>query len=237
MYAAFSHPQQGHQDRPISGTKDLVAALPRAIGTANNTLAIASIRPTQITVGFREVAEKRRRIRAALDTSGIVERRVIPVVLGPDLNHYALDRHHRLAALIAEGFTRAPVRVVADFRHSSPSGFWIDMDRRGWCRPFDAEGRRTDYSEIPSSIAALSDDPFRSLASALRRIGGHPKDRKLFSEFAWADYLRGLISVEELNASFEAALDTALLLSLAPLRKDILTPRASAEKHDENERS
>ena len=36
----------------------------------------------------------------------------------------------------------------------------------------------------------LKDDPFRSLAGALRRAGGFAKDTRPFSEFLWADFLR-----------------------------------------------
>ena len=36
----------------------------------------------------------------------------------------------------------------------------------------------------------LVDDPFRSLAGELRRVGGYAKDTTPFSEFLWADFLR-----------------------------------------------
>ena len=44
--------------------------------------------------------------------------------------------------------------------------------------------------DIPKSIDALIDDPFRSLAGGLRRVGGFAKDTTPFSEFLWADFLR-----------------------------------------------
>lgn len=181
----------------------------------NSTLAIAAIRPTQMTVGYREVAEKRRRWRASRNTgsSKRSDRRAVPVVVGPDLAHYALDRHHWLCALTAEGVKDAPIYVVADLREVGTSRFWSELDRRGWCRPFDAQGRRQDYSEIPSSMSALNDDPFRSLASALRRAGGYTKNDTLFSEFAWADYLRQFMQVKDVDDDFDAALQAALALS------------------------
>lgn len=182
---------------------------------ANSTLAIASIRPTQMTVGYREVDEKRRRWRGNPNAVGLKrsERGAVPVVVGPGLTYYALDRHHWLCALAAEGVTDTPIFLVADLHDVRESRFWSDMDRRGWCRPLDAQGRRRDYSEIPSSMSALSDDPFRSLASALRRTGGYAKDKKLFSEFALADYLRRFMSAKDLNDDFDAALRAALALS------------------------
>jgi hypothetical protein len=49
--------------------------------------------------------------------------------------------------------------------------------------PFDDEGRRHGYWDIPKSVKDLIDDPFRSLAGELRRVGGFAKDTTLFSEF------------------------------------------------------
>ena len=184
------------------------------VAMANSTLAIAAIRPTQMTAGFREVAEKRRRWNEAKNVIGSrkLEGRAVPVVVGPNLAHYALDRHHWLCALTAEGVKHVAVVVVADLSKVSETAFWSDLDGRGWCRPIDAHGRRRDYFEIPSSMSGLSDDPFRSLASALRRAGGYSKDKKLFSEFALADELRRLMRAEDLDEDFEAAVQAALIL-------------------------
>jgi hypothetical protein len=59
----------------------------------------------------------------------------------------------------------------------------------------------------------MTDDPFRSLAGALRRIGGYAKDTTPFSEFLWADYLRRLIKQDDVEKDFKAALDAAFTLS------------------------
>ena len=64
------------------------------------------------------------------------------------------------------------------------------MDNRNWIHPFDAEGRRRHYRDIPKTFAELVDDPYRSLAGELRRAGGFAKDTTLYSEFLWADFLR-----------------------------------------------
>jgi hypothetical protein len=178
-------------------------------------MAIAEVRPTQITVGYREVAEKRRRWRHARNTNelDILQRRIVPIVVGPSAACYVLDRHHWLSALTAEGVTDVPVVVVADLQKLDQATFWSHLDRRGWCRPYDAQGRRQDYCDIPSSIAGLQDDPFRSLASALRRAGEFAKHKTLFSEFAWADFLRCRIGVKDLEEDFDGALQAALVLS------------------------
>ena len=45
------------------------------------------------------------------------------------------------------------------------------------------QGRRRHYKDIPKSVTGLVDDPFRSLAGELRRVGGFAKDTTPFSEF------------------------------------------------------
>ena len=92
-------------------------------------------------------------------------------------------------------------------------GFWRTLDRRGWCRPQNADGQRQDYSYIPTTIDGLADDPFRSLARALRRAGGHIKKTAPFSDFLWADFLRGRVPRTLVDDDFEAALREALELA------------------------
>lgn len=185
-------------------------------GQCRNTqsIAIRDLHPTQMTVGYREIANRRERRRAALAKGNDVFRSLsVPVALGPSNKCYILDRHHELCVLAAEGITDVQVNVVEDLRRFEWVRFWRTLDRYGWCRPRDADGRRQDYSYIPTTIDALSDDPFRSLARALRRVGGYAKQTAPFSDFVWADFLRGRVPRTLVNDDFEAALQAALALS------------------------
>ena len=177
-------------------------------------IAICELHPTQMTVGFREVAERRRRWRAASVTGeGAVRCLIVPVVLGPCGRRFILDRHHELCALAAERVTDVQVAVVDDLQRFEWVGFWRTLDRRGWCRARDSEGQRQDYSYIPTTINGLTDDPFRSLARVLRRAGGYAKQKAPFSDFLWADFLRQRLSRRLVNDDFEAALQEALALA------------------------
>ncbi len=62
-------------------------------------------------------------------------------------------------------------------------------------------------------MADLKDDPFRSLAGELRRVGGFAKDTTPFSEFLWADFLRRSLSRKNVEANFEKSLEKALALA------------------------
>ena len=126
---------------------------------------------------------------------------------------FALDRHHWLCALLAENVFEVAVHVEDDLSYLNEGSFWRTLDRRGWCHPFGTNGRKLPFANIPGFIGDLQDDPFRSLASALRRSGGFEKNKALFSEFLWADYLRRHINPSLVAKNFDLALKTALELA------------------------
>ena len=187
------------------------------------TALIAELHPTQITVGLREVAQKRLRWRSRLQKVGRGGSLsvVAPAVRGPAGILYLIDRHHLVRALEEEGVRDVLIRPIADFTALQTDEFWRALDRRGWCHPYDAEGRRGGFADIPSGVSALQDDPYRSLASALRRAGGFAKKRAPFSEFAWADFLRGRVPHEAIAAGFECALGQALFLAGTSAARDL----------------
>ena len=121
-----------------------------------------------------------------------------------------------MRAVEEEGVHEVLIRPIADFTALQPDDFWRVLDARGLCHPYDADGRRRAFGEIPAAISALLDDPYRSLASALRRAGGFAKKSTPFSEFAWADFLRRCVSSEALEADFEGALGQAVVLARSP---------------------
>jgi hypothetical protein len=178
-------------------------------------IPILSLRPTQVTVGFREVDEKRKawRERSAEKGAAYLGRHMIPVILGPKGRHYVTDHHHMARAMHDEGVKDVLVNVIADLRGLDKNSFWVVLDCRGWCHPYDAAGVRQDFAAIPTSIADLVDDPFRSLAGELRRAGGFAKDVTPFSEFLWADFLRHRIKRKAVDKDFESALQEALALA------------------------
>jgi hypothetical protein len=179
------------------------------------TIAIAELRPTQITVGMHEVAAKRREWRAKHgDKAGeFLGHHMIPVVLGPRDGHYVVDHHHLARALLDEGVREVLTTTVADLGRLDRDAFWFVLDNRGWMHPFDDEGKRCGYGKIPKAIEDLIDDPYRSLAGALRRAGGFAKDTTPFSEFLWADFLRRRLKRKAVEADFDRAVEEALRLA------------------------
>src|SRR5262249_4415687 len=132
---------------------------------------IDRLRPTQITVDFREVADKRKnwRARHGDKAAEYLGTHMIPVVIGPHDHHYIVDHHHLAPALRDEGVEKIVTTTIADLGRLDQDAFWVVLDNRGWMHPFDDHGRRRGYEDIPRSIDDLVDDPFRSLAGELRR--------------------------------------------------------------------
>jgi hypothetical protein len=176
---------------------------------------IDELRPTQMTVGMREVEAKRKawRDNDPKKKQKFLEAHMIPVILGPGRRNYVIDHHHLARALHEEGQTHVFVTVVADLHRLDDGAFWTVLDFRAWTHPYDARGKRRDFSELPKSIKGLKDDPYRSLAGELRRVGGFAKDTTPFSEFLWADFLRRRIKPKAVEKDFAATLETALAMA------------------------
>jgi hypothetical protein len=179
------------------------------------TVAITDLRPTQITVGMREVMAKRKRWRETRPKKGekFLGKHMIPVIRGPKGRHYIIDHHHLALALHEEGVKDLAVTVIANLSKLEPDAFWNVMDNRLWMHPFDAKGERRHYQNIPKKVTDLVDDPFRSLAGELRRAGGFAKDTSPFSEFLWADFLRRRMKRKTVERDFERATEKALQLA------------------------
>ena len=175
-------------------------------------VSILSLRPTQMTVGMREVKEKRKRWReqGKKKQAELLGTHMIPVVYGPDERYYVIDHHHLGRALHDEGVKEVLVTVVGDLRMVEREAFWGVMDNKRWVYPYNSKGERCHFRDIPKSIKDLKDDPFRSLAGEMRRAGGFAKDTTPFSEFLWADFLRRKLTRKAVDANFDKALERAM---------------------------
>ena len=176
---------------------------------------IAELRPTQMTIGLKEAQTRAANLKAVAKqgTDKLVRKHVIPVVKGPKDKYYVIDHHHLCRAMQLAGHEQVSIIVVLNLVRLEKDAFWVFMDNRGLVHPFDDQGKRRAYRDIPKSIEDLLDDPFRSLAGALRRKGGYAKDTTPFSEFLWADFLRRRIDPKDVEKNFDAALEAAFALA------------------------
>ncbi len=178
---------------------------------------ILSLRPTQMTVGKEEIRSKRDawRTNASTDLAKFLAQHMVPTIIGLGGRHYLIDHHHLALALHEEGVESVFVTVVANLSRLPEDHFWNMMSFKGWTHPYDGKGLRRPYADLPKTVAGLEDDPYRSLAGALRNNGGFAKDSTPFAEFLWADFFRPRIKARTINADFDAAVAEALTLAKA----------------------
>ena len=90
--------------------------------------------------------------------------------------------------------------------------FWEVMHKSKWSHLFDQFGNGPHQPHyLPESIRGLADDPYRSLAWAVRREGGYDKTDHAFAEFLWADHFRKKIpEIKVGSAGFKASVKKAL---------------------------
>ena len=176
---------------------------------------VASLRPTQVTVGLAVVAHKRDEWRglSKKERNKRLKQQWFPSVLGPKGRYYITDHHHLGRALLEEGIESAWVTVQRDYSWLDPDQFWRIMDFHQLTHPFDEHGKRLDYSAIPKDITELRNDPYRSLAGFVRTAGGYAKDSAPFAEFLWADFFRPQISLDIINKSQKQAVEEAVGLA------------------------
>jgi hypothetical protein len=178
-------------------------------------IALTDLRPTQMTVGMLEVERKRQEwhARVASDGPEFLGTHMIPVIIGPKGVPWMIDHHHLARALLDEGVEHVLVSVVARLDRLDRSAFMTFMDNRNWLHPFDAKGIRRHYDDIPRKLSKMTDDPYRSVAGAVRRAGGYAKDLTPYSEFLWADFFRHRIDAKLITRDMDKAVTKALALS------------------------
>ncbi|MGN6526490.1 MAG: ParB-like protein [Burkholderiaceae bacterium] len=178
-------------------------------------VSLATLRPTQITVGFEEVEDKRKdwaRLRHD-ERQAKMREELFPVVRGPGDRLYVLDHHHAALAMVLEGGGTVHAGLVKDLSHLGQQAFWIHLDHFSWVHAYDAKGVRRSFDDIPGRFVDLQDDPYRSFAAAVRDAGGFAKPPEPFQEFLWANFFRGEIPAKAIRADRRAALKKAVALA------------------------
>ncbi|HYC24123.1 MAG TPA: ParB-like protein [Candidatus Bathyarchaeia archaeon] len=186
--------------------------LPRcSLQSANGTrctVAVKDLRPTQFAVGMREVREKAERIArmTKAERTKFLSRKPEPIVIAPGGLLYITDHHHLARALLDQD-VKDTYAVVED-NLAGDADFWGTMKSRHWVDLCGADGKGPHSpEELPTSVAGLADDPYRSLAGAVDDAGGFRKSDAPFVEFRWANFLRTRVPI---GASFQQAVKAGI---------------------------
>ncbi|MBM3114821.1 ParB-like protein [Jeongeupia naejangsanensis] len=179
-------------------------------------LSLSALRPTQANVGKMQVDDEAGKLagKTAAQLDAYERKKQIPVVLSPDGDFYLTDRHHLASALLKIGQTQATVRVIGKI----DSDFWPKMVTSHWTWLYDARGQAIQPAQLPASLAALGDDPYRSLAGYAQDAGAYDKaKRAYFVEFAWARYFGERMDWRAIDrTTLPAALKQAQQLACEP---------------------
>ena len=113
--------------------------------------------------------------------------------------------------------------IIDNLSHTKPDDFWKQLEANNEVSLKDQNGNSITPHDLPTSVKDLSNNPFRSLAGAVRGFCGFEKGDESSSgenylEFQWADYLRAHwaqtgIAAEDIDTKFEGATIAALQLA------------------------
>jgi len=184
---------------------------------------IRKLRPTQMTLGLREVSERAEKMKkySPEKFQKLLEDKAAPYVLGPGGDMYIVDHHHLARALLA--IDQDEMRLGEqkdDLSHLPVKSFWLEMERRDFCWPIDADGNRRPYAAIPVGIEDLTDNIWRSMARELRGKAYKNLDTP-FQEFMWGDYFRTFMSRRLIETSYKDAVDLAARLARLSEAQDL----------------
>lgn len=191
------------------------------------------IAPTQSSVGQFAAECRARKIkyrsngeeRGKKNLRRYLLARLVPAVLGPDGRYFISDHHHLstgvLKADIEEDRKNLYLCTVADKEDEGVDDFWAYMEKNNFTWLYDNRGQPIHPRQLPSDLAGLADDPYRTLSRWVRESCGYIKCDTVcggdggtrntnelelcqacsvspyFLEFRWANYFRAEMPNEE----------------------------------------
>jgi hypothetical protein len=183
------------------------------------------LRPTQFAVGYWEIDRRAEKVvtKGAKKLEKYLEEHVGQIVIGPGGVPYIIDRHHLACIMQRTGKSPTIYAIVqANFKTMEIDSFWKEMAIHNWTYLFDNKGDGPlDPRELPKSVEGLQDDPFRSLAWAVREQGGYRKSDEPFAEFQWANFFRAKLITDNANATMEHLIEEALKLCHTPAARGL----------------
>lgn len=158
-------------------------------------VAVRLLQPTQLCLGLAEVRARTGDFRrdSAAERRRYLRSRPVPVAVSSAGEHWMIDRHHRLRALLeVDPEATAFCSVVLELEGASRLHCLEELNRRGWLYLHDAAGQGPHApARLPVALAALEDDPYRSLVWKLKQEGLiRPQPLVPFLEFRWGAWLR-----------------------------------------------
>lgn len=145
---------------------------------------VQDLHPTQSAVGMDAVECKAAKISGKakagkLEKYLLEDNRWVPLVRGPGGVFYLTDHHHLSTAVwnadIKDKEKKVNAYLLNDWSHMHEDAFWALMaeEHDVWLK--NPAGEDIKPSQLPKSIAALQDDPLRTLSAWVRGSCGYVK--------------------------------------------------------------
>lgn len=170
-------------------------------------IAIDALRPTQFTLGFAEVAKRKRKLTGAspAEIEAKLAEKAVPHVVGPGGVLHIIDHHHFVRIAWEMGLTEVELgEPLGDLSGLDAKTFWTTLEKTDRCWPIDADGNRRPFAAMPTHIRDLTANPWRDLAREVRGKAFEDLDSP-FQEFKWGDYFRSFMSRRLIETNFKLA--------------------------------
>jgi hypothetical protein len=195
-----------------------------AVGTSC-VIGIDRLHPTQAVVGMIEVDHREKKMKkwTPEKLDNYLRTKPVPLCIGPGGNVYIMDHHHLVRALVDTGLSTSVYAVVkGSYLKFSETDFWRSMTSFDWLYTLDENGHELKFPEqLPRNIKDLRDDPYRSLAWAVRDAYGYDETEIPFADFQWAGFFRTRVKIGTGEDGFKTAVKTALALVHDPAAKEL----------------
>jgi hypothetical protein len=174
----FAHAATAGDALCDKGAKVGVVPAAMACGASSKTgipcsCDVRTLRPLQGAVGMEEVRDKADKIKAKPGkASQKLASDPIKVVSGPGGAWFITDHHHGANAWRLADRPFALCEIADRGPLSSDAQFWSDLIKDHLVPLADADGKSISPEQLPSGLAELPDDPYRSLAWRLRKNDG-----------------------------------------------------------------
>jgi hypothetical protein len=182
---------------------------------------VLDLKPMQKPVGMIEVEEKVKDLRgmSAKKQDDWLQKKSVPVLKDYKGRKRPVDHHHESRAAweakLDEVYTH---RYFDDELHElikalPKEQFYAVTRAMGLFYDRDENGKGPlDPKDLPEDVRGLVDDPYRSLAGAVRDRGGYEKTSLPFAEFKWAQFFRERLKIASGKDGFDKAVEEALKL-------------------------
>jgi hypothetical protein len=188
---------------------------------------IDDLHPTQICVGYQQVECKAKKMSEMKDSKLMtyLKDHPVPAILGYDRKTFIVDHHHLCLAANNIGIEKVYLDIIKDWSHLSYRDFWSKMRDEKYIWLYDEEGNAIKLDDFPlmlaPSVRGLKDDPYRSLAGIVRKMGAFSKDYAPFAEFHWANFFRKRELLKDVHDIPVNVIETAMSLCKSPLASSL----------------